>query len=208
MFALGLTGGIGAGKSAVADLLVARGALLVDADVIAREVVAPGGPAYGPLVARFGQGILAADGTIDRPALAALAFADPAALADLNAITHPAIGAAMLARREALAGTDGVVVFAIPLLTAVHRPTLGLDAVVAVDCPTDVAVARLVAQRGMSRTDAEARVAAQPSREERRALADVVVDNAASRRHLEAEVDRLWHWVMAHRAAAGGGRSG
>lgn len=195
MLAVGLTGGIGAGKSAVADLLVARGAVLVDADELARQVVAPGAPAYEALVARFGPGVVAADGTVDRPALAAVAFADPDALADLNAITHPAIGGAMLERRQALAAGDGVAVFAIPLLTAAHRPALDLDAVVVVDCPTEVAVDRLVAQRGMRREDAEARVAAQAAREERLALADFVVDNASTRRHLEEEVDRLWAWL-------------
>lgn len=199
MFALGLTGGIGTGKSAVADLLCARGALLVDADAVAREVVAPDGPAYGPVVARFGPGVVAPDGTIDRSALAAVAFADPVALADLNAITHPAIGAAMLARRQSLAGTDAVVVFAIPLLTAVHRATLGLDAVAVVDCPVAMAVERLVDRRAMTRADAEARVAAQPSREERLALADVVVDNTGSLGDLAAEVERLWVWIAARR---------
>ncbi|MGH9088361.1 MAG: dephospho-CoA kinase [Acidimicrobiales bacterium] len=201
MLAIGLTGGIGAGKSAVADLLVARGAILVDADVLARELVAPGGVAYAPLVDRFGPAVVAADGTIDRPALAALAFADPGALADLNAITHPAIGAAMLARRDALTRADAgaVAVFAVPLLTAAHRVTLGLDAVVVVDCPTGVAIERLVAHRGMAREDAAARVAAQLPRAARRALADFVVDNARTPRHLEREVDRLWEWLAARR---------
>ena len=203
MYAVGLTGGIGCGKSAVADLLVARGAVLVDADELARQVVVPGGPAYEALVARFGPRVVAADGTIDRPALAAVAFADPAALADLNAITHPAIGAAMVARREELAGTDAVVVFAIPLLRPAHRATLGLDAVVVVDCPTEVAVRRLVSQRGMDEGDAKARVAAQMTREERRKDADYVVDNSSSRVHLEEEVARLWAWLELERRRPG-----
>ncbi len=200
MLAVGLTGGIGAGKSAVADLLVARGAVLIDADVVAREVVAPGGPAYQPLLDRFGPGILAADGTVDRPSLAALAFGDPAALADLNAITHPAIGIEMIRRRDALAAGDDVVVLAIPLLTAAHRQTVGLDVVVVVDCPVEVATERLVAQRGMDRADAEARIAAQVSRHERLKEADVVVDNTSTREHLEAEVARLWSWLCERRA--------
>ncbi len=204
MLAVGLTGGIGAGKSAVADLLVERGALLVDADVVAREVVAPGGPAYGPLVERFGPGILAADGTVDRPALAAVAFGDPAALADLNAITHPAIGLEMIERRNALAETDAVVVLAIPLLTPAHRETVGLDAVVVVDCPTSVARDRLVAQRGMDPADAEARIAAQVPREERLADADFVVDNSTTLERLRQEVDRLWRWLEARRRAGAG----
>lgn len=199
MLAVGLTGGIGAGKSAVADLLVERGAVLIDADLVAREVVAPGGPAYRPLVDRFGPGILAADGTVDRPALAAAAFGDPGALADLNAITHPAIGLEMIERRNALAHTDEIVVLAIPLLTPAHRETVGLDVVVVVDCPTEVALERLVDLRGMDRADAEARVAAQISRDERLEDADFVVDNSSTADHLAEEVDRLWGWLEKRR---------
>lgn len=208
MLAVGLTGGIGAGKSAVADLLVRKGAVLIDADVVAREVVAPGGPAYQPLLERFGPGILADDGTVDRPALAAAAFGDPGALADLNAITHPAIGLRMIERRNALAGGDDVVVLGIPLLSAAHRGTVGLDVVVVVDCPVAVALERLVGQRGMDRADAEARIAAQVSRTDRLAEADFVVDNSSSMAHLGAEVDRLWSWLEERRRekrrAAGG----
>lgn len=203
MLAVGLTGGIGAGKSMVAELLVDRGAILIDADLVAREVVAPGGPAYRPLVDRFGPSILAEDGTVDRPALAAEAFADPKALADLNAITHPAIGLEMIERRNALAHTDEVVVLAIPLLTPAHRETVGLDVVVVVDCPTEVALERLVDQRGMNRGDAEARVAAQISREERLADADFVVDNSSTVEHLAEEADRLWGWLEERRRRVG-----
>jgi len=190
--AVGLTGGIGSGKSTVADLLVERGAVLIDADRIAREVVQPGGPAFAPLVERFGTGILTPEGSLDRAALAALVFPDPEALAALNAITHPAIGAVMAERRAAEEGTDHVVVLDIPLLVPAHRDTLGLAAVVVVDCPVEVALARLVDQRGFTRADAEARIAAQISREERRAAADFVIDNGSDLGHLEAEVDRVW----------------
>ena len=200
MFTIGLTGGIGAGKSALADLLVDRGAVLIDADAVAREVVAPGGPAYQAMLDRFGPGILADDGTIDRPSVAEMVFKDPPALADLNAITHPAIGIEMLERRNALEGTGSVVVLAIPLLKAAHRETVGLDAVVVVDCPVEVALQRLVDQRGMARADAEARIAAQISRDERVAEADYVVDNSSTLEHLAGEVDRLWDWVAARRA--------
>ena len=179
----------------MADLLVARGADLIDADQLARDVVAPGGPAYQPLIDRFGPGIVAEDGTIDRPALAAVAFADDAARADLNGITHPAIGVAMIQARDALAETDHVVVLAIPLLTALHRETMKLDKVVVVDCPTDIALERLLSQRGMDRADAEARIRAQISREERVEGADYVLDNSGGRRALETEVDRLWEWL-------------
>jgi dephospho-CoA kinase len=202
MLAVGLTGGIGSGKSAVADLLVARGAVLIDADLLAREVVKPGGPAYQPLIDRFGPGIVAADGAIDRPALAAVAFADDAARADLNAITHPAIGTAMADARTAQEATDNIVLLAIPLLTAKHRDTAKLDKVVVVDCPTDVALDRLLSQRHMDRTDAEARIRAQITREERLKEADFVVDNSGDRAALEAEVERLWAWLTADRPTA------
>jgi dephospho-CoA kinase len=197
VLAVGLTGGIGSGKSAVAELLVARGAELIDADQVARDVVAPGGPAYQPLIDRFGRGIVAPDGTIDRPALAAVAFADDAARADLNGITHPAIGIAMIQARDALEDTDKIVVLAIPLLTAVHRDTVKLRAVVVVDCPTDIALERLLSQRGMDRTDAEARIRAQISREERVKEADYVLDNSGDRTALEGEVAKLWEWLVA-----------
>ncbi len=199
MLAVGLTGGIGSGKSAVADRLVERGAVLVDADQVARDVVAPGGPAYQPLIDRFGPGIVAPDGTIDRPALAAVAFADETARLELNAITHPAIGVAMIEARDALEGTDDIVVLAIPLLTAAHRDTVKLHAVVVVDCPTDVALERLLTQRGFDRADAEARMRSQVSREERLKEADFVVDNSGDRVQLDREVARLWDWLVAAR---------
>ena len=201
MLAVGLTGGIGSGKSSVADLLVKRGAVLIDADQVARDVVKPGGPAYQPLIDRFGPGIVAADGTIDRPALAELAFADESSRLDLNAITHPAIGIAMLQARDALKDTDEIVVLAIPLLTEAHRETVGLDKVVVVDAPTDVALDRLLTQRGFDRADAEARIRSQISREERRKEADYVIDNAGDRAALEAEVAKLWEWLLAAQAA-------
>lgn len=195
--AVGLTGGIGTGKSAVADRLVDRGAKLIDADLVAREVVAPGGPAHQPLIERFGPGIVNAQGAIDRAALADVAFHDPAALADLNAITHPVIGQEMLERRQGLARFDGIVVLAIPLLTPAHRQTVGLDAVVVVDAPPEVAVERLVTHRSMDRRDAEARLAAQVSRHERLDHADFVVDNGSTLAHLDDEVERLWQWLVA-----------
>jgi dephospho-CoA kinase len=196
MLAVGLTGGIGSGKSAVAALLVQHGAVLVDADQVAREVVAPGGPAYQPLIDRFGPGILAPDGTIDRKALAAVAFADEETRLELNAITHPVIGVAMIKARDAHEGTDDIVVLAIPLLTAAHRETVKLDKVVVVDCPTDVALERLITQRGFDRADAEARIRSQISREERCREADYVLDNAGDRAALQTEVEKLWDWLV------------
>jgi dephospho-CoA kinase len=214
MLRVGLTGGIGSGKSTVAAMLEGRGALVVDADEIAREVVAPGAPAYEAVVARFGPAILAHDGRIDRPALARVAFADPEALADLNAITHPVIGAVLFERMTSLdgdgigggaghggvAGRSGVAVAVIPLLGPGYVEVLGLRAVVVVDCPTEVAIRRLVEGRGMAEADARARVAAQPSREERLALADYVVENSSSVQDLVARVEALWAWLYALRA--------
>jgi dephospho-CoA kinase len=192
VLAVGLTGGIGAGKSTVAELLVDHGAALVDADRIAREVVAPGGPAYRPLIDRFGPEIVDADGGIDRPKVAALVFGHPDALADLNAITHPAIGLEMIARRDRFADTDDIVVLDIPLLRAIHRETLDLAAVVVVDTPTELAFDRLVTHRGMSAEDARARIDSQPDRKTRLEGADLVVDNSGDVDHLRTEVDRVW----------------
>jgi dephospho-CoA kinase len=200
VLAVGLTGGIGAGKSMVADLLVDRGAVLVDADRIAREVVIPGGPAYQPMVDRFGPGILDAEGNIDRPAVAAIVFGDPAALADLNAITHPAIGVAMIQRKDEHADTDHIVVLDIPLLRPIHRETLSLAAVVVVDAPVEVALDRLVNLRGMPRADAEARIAAQIDRQTRLEGADLVIDNSGDERQLADEVDRIWNVLVKLRA--------
>jgi dephospho-CoA kinase len=181
----------------VADLLVEQGAVLNDADLVARDVVAPGGPAYQPLVDRFGPGILAADGTIDRKALAAVAFASEESRLALNAITHPAIGIAMIEARDALDGGDDIVVLAIPLLTAVHRDTVKLHKVVVVDSPTDVALDRLISQRGFDRADAEARIRSQITREERVKEADYVLDNSGDRAALQVEVAKLWDWLQA-----------
>jgi dephospho-CoA kinase len=187
-----LTGGIGSGKSTVARLLVSKGAVLVDADAIAREVVEPGGPAYEAVVERFGDTVLAPDGTIDRKALAGFVFSDPDALADLNAATHPAIGRVMAERRRAAHEAGGIVVLDIPLLRASHRDELGFDAVIVVDAPTDVAVERLVSNRDFDRSDARARVAAQASRQERLKLADYVIDNSGDMAVLRDQVDRIW----------------
>ena len=197
MLAVGLTGGIGAGKSTVAELLVGHGAALVDADRIAREVVAPGGPAYQPMIDRFGPEIVGADGGIDRPTVAALVFGHPDALADLNAITHPAIGIEMITRKDRYAATDRIVVLDIPLLKAVHRELLDLASVVVVDVPTDVALDRLVRIRGMDRSDAEARIGSQSDRASRLEGADLVIDNSGDPVSLEAEVDRVWAELVA-----------
>ena len=141
MLVVGLTGGIGSGKSTVSRLLGERGAVIVDADVAARKVVEPGGPAYQAVVDRFGPGILAPDGTIDRPALAAIVFTDPAARADLEGITHPAVGVLINEQLAAEAGTDHVVVLDVPLLVESGRK--GTAGVIVVDCPPETAIARV-----------------------------------------------------------------
>jgi dephospho-CoA kinase len=207
VFLVGLTGGIGSGKSTVAAGLSTLGAAVVDADAIAREVVEPGGPAYSPIVERFGPSVLDSQGRIDRPALAAVVFSDRGALSDLNSITHPVIGRVMAERMAAAASLSEIVVLDIPLLDIATKDRFDLRAVVVVDTPEDVAVARLVSQRGFSESDARARIASQISREERRALADLVIDNSGSRARLDAEIERAWQWLT-HKAGSPGDRAG
>jgi dephospho-CoA kinase len=191
---VGLTGGIGSGKSTVSAMLAARGAVVVDADAITRERQQPGQPVLDAIVERFGPGVLLPDGALDRAALAALVFSDPDALADLNAIVHPAVGAEIARRIEAAAGTDAVVVLDIPLLA--ENPRKGLAATVVVDAPVDVAVDRLVRLRAMDEADARARIARQATREERAARADRVIDNTGDLEALEAQVEDLWAWLQ------------
>ena len=191
---IGLTGGIGSGKSTVSALLAARGAVIVDADAITREVQEPGTPTFVAMVDRFGAGIVAADGTLDRAAVADLVFNDPEALADLNKIVHPAVGAEIARRMQDLADTDAVVVLDVPLLVESSRayPVAGL---LVVDVDPEVAVVRLVEQRGMREADARARMARQASREDRLARADRVIDNAGTPDDLARQVDDAWAWI-------------
>ena len=195
MFLVGLTGGIGAGKSTVAGDLASRGAAVIDADGIAREVVEPGGRAYDELVERFGAGILQADGRLDRQKLADVVFNQPDALAALNEITHPAIGSVMAERVVEAAESNEIVVVDIPLLNIATKSRLNLNAVVVVDAPEQTAVDRLVQHRGFTESDARARIAAQISRDERRALADFVIDNSGDHTDLSAQLDALWTWL-------------
>ena len=197
MLVLGLTGGIGSGKSTVAAMLADRGAVVIDADVVAREVVEPGGPAYDAVVDRFGPGVVAADGSIDRPALARIVFGNPSALADLNALTHPVIADVVGEHLSAEAGTDHVVILDVPLLVETQGARARCAAVVVVDCPEDIAVRRLVEQRAMVEADVRSRMAAQATRNERLALADYVIDNSGGRDELAVEVDRCWDWIEA-----------
>jgi dephospho-CoA kinase len=169
---------------------------VIDADELARQVVEPGGEVFGALVARFGPSVVGPGGALDRAALARRVFADPTELQALNAITHPAIEAAILVRLRVAAPGPAPVVVDLPLVTSDTRSRLGLAAVVVVDAPIEVAVGRLVEQRRFGEADARARVAAQMTREERRRLADVVIDNGGTREDLEARVDRLWPWLV------------
>jgi dephospho-CoA kinase len=159
------------------------------------EVQRPGGPAFEPIIERFGDAVRAEDGTLDRAALAKVVFNDPEALGELNGIVWPLVATQMDERREELAPTDHVVVHPIPLLRTEHRVRLRLEAIVVVDCPIEVAVERMVSARGMDRADAEGRVRNQITREQRLALADFVVDNSSTVEHLDEEVARLWHWI-------------
>ncbi|MFH8793195.1 dephospho-CoA kinase [Streptomyces sp. NPDC017941] len=193
MLKVGLTGGIGAGKSEVSRLLVERGAVLVDADRIAREVVAPGTEGLAAVVAEFGADVLDADGALDRPKLGAIVFADPGKLAALNAIVHPLVGArsAELERAAAEADEDAVVVHDVPLLTENGLAPL-YDVVVVVDASTETQLDRLVRLRGMTEDDARARMAAQATREQRLEIADIVVDNDGALEKLPPRVDEVW----------------
>lgn len=190
---VGLTGGIGSGKSTVSAMLAERGAVVIDADVIAREVVEPGRPAYAAVVERFGPSVVAADGRLDRPAIAAVVFNDRDALRDLEAITHPAVGARMVELMAAHADSDDVVVLDVPLL--VEKGTYETAGTIVVDVDPETAVRRLVEQRGMDEDDARRRMAAQVSREDRLAKADFVVSNDGTLEDLQAEVDRCWVWL-------------
>jgi dephospho-CoA kinase len=193
MLRVGLSGGIGSGKSTVARALAERGAVVIDADAIAREVVEPGQPGLAPVVERFGAGVLDEDGRLNRPALAALVFDDAKARAELNAIVHPLVAAETL-RRQAAAPSDSVVVMDVPLL--VEAAKSGYDVVVIVEAPPDVRVERLVA-RGMSAEDARKRMAAQASDEDRRKIADVIIDNSGSEADLAPQLDALWAQLTA-----------
>ncbi len=195
MILIGLTGGIGSGKSTVSALLVERGAVLVDADAITREVQAPGSPVLAQIAERFGDSVIAADGSLDRPALAAIVFGDAEALTALNGIVHPAVGKAMAARVNAEVAGDRVVVLDIPLLT--ENPRDGLQMKVVVDVPVEVQVERLVRFRGFDEADARARIARQATREDRLKIADVVIDNGGDLDALVPQVDALWERLTA-----------
>ena len=189
MLRIGLTGGIGSGKSTVAALLTQHGALVVDADRIAREVVEPGTPGLAAVVAEFGEGVLTPEGALDRPALAALVFGDPAARARLDAVVHPLVRS-RAAELVAAAPADAVVVQDVPLLVETGQAS-SFDLVLVVEAEVGTRVARL-AERGLTAEDARARIASQATDEQRRAVADVVLRNDGDREALAVQVDRFW----------------
>jgi dephospho-CoA kinase len=203
MLRVGLTGGIGSGKSAVAERLAARGAVLLDGDKAARAIVEPGTPGLALIADAFGPGVLQPDGSLDRGGLAKIVFADSGALATLNAITHPLIHEHMKTAEEAAVaerGPDVVVVHDVPLLAEGQRAA-DFSLVIVVDVPPELQVTRL-AGRGLPEDQARARMAAQATREDRLAVADIVIDNSGTREDLDRRVDEVWAGLRA-RATAG-----
>ncbi|GGS53244.1 dephospho-CoA kinase [Planobispora rosea] len=190
MLKVGLTGGIGSGKSEVSRRLSDRGAMVIDADKIAREVVEPGTEGLARVAAVFGSGVLRQDGALDREKLGSIVFADSEKLASLNAIVHPLVGA-RVAELQSRAAEDAVVVYDVPLL-AENKLAPMYDVVIVVDASDEVRLARLTGLRGMSEQDARARIAAQAGREERLAIADIVIPNEGSLEDLDARVDEVW----------------
>jgi dephospho-CoA kinase len=198
MLRVGLTGGIGSGKSAVSERLAALGAVVLDGDKAARAVVEPGTPGLAQIVATFGPHVLRADGTLDRPKLAAIVFADEAQRRKLNEITHPLIAQHLQAAEDtanATGGPETIVVHDIPLLAEGQR-SADFDMVIVVDVPAELQVARL-ARRGLPEDQARARMAAQASREQRLAIADIVIDNSGSHADLDRLVAEVWATLVA-----------
>ena len=190
MLRVGLTGGIGAGKSEVSRRLASYGAVIIDADAIARDVVGPGTPGLAEVVAAFGMEVVRDDGALDRERLGEIVFAESAKLAQLNAIVHPLVGSRMT-ELETSAEPDAIVVHDVPLI-AENGLAPVYDVVVVVDTSPAMQLERLVKLRGMSKEQAEARMAAQASREQRLAIADFVVDNSGSLAELDRQVGDLW----------------
>ena len=191
MLLVGLTGGIGSGKSTVARMLEKRGAVVFDADVLAREVVEPRTPGYAAVIERFGANVLAPGGELDREALASIVFADPAARRDLEAIVHPEVRRRFAEGTEAYRDTDRIVVFSAPLLveTGMHS---AFEVLVVVSASNERQIDRLMRDRGMSEDAVRSRIAAQATPETRAEVADVLVDNEGTIEELEQQVERLW----------------
>jgi dephospho-CoA kinase len=193
MILVGLTGGIGSGKSTVSAMLTVRGAVVIDADAITRDVQQPGSEVVEQIADRFGAGVVDSDRALLRQRLADIVFSDPQALKDLNAIVHPAVGAEIERRVNELAPTEAIVVLDIPLLT--ENPRRGMQGKIVVDVPVEVQVDRLVRYRGFTDADVRARIARQASREERLKDADFVVDNSGGIDELDPQIAELWAWL-------------
>jgi dephospho-CoA kinase len=195
MIIVGLTGGIGAGKSTVSAMLAQKGAAIVDADQIARDLQGPGTPVVLAMVERFGADIVDENQELIRPKVAEIVFSDPQALTDLNAIVHPAMQAEIAAQIGVHRETDRIVVLDFPLLA--ENPRKDLNATIVVDVDPEIAISRVVAHRGMDEADARARVARQASREDRLAIATHVIDNSGDPAALEAKVSKVWADLLA-----------
>ena len=194
MILVGLTGGIGSGKSTVSQLLADRGAIIIDGDAIARELQRSGTAVFASMVERFGD-VVAADGELDRAKIASIVFADAVALADLNKIVHPAIGVEMMRRIGELRDTDAIAILDFPLLA--ESPRKGLSGVIVVDVDPEIAIDRVVRDRGMKASDVRARIDKQASRKDRLAIADRVLDNSGTKEDLIRQVDEAWEWIVA-----------
>ena len=195
MILIGLTGGIGCGKSEVSRLLADRGAIIVDADLIVRELQQPGGEIFNKIIEMFGPSVVAEDGSLNRGAVANEVFKDKEVLKKLNELIHPVVRRVMNERVKSYSDTSKIVVLDIPLL--VENPREGLDGVVVVDLDPEIAVARIVDQRKMNIDDARARVANQSSREQRKAIANFIIDNSGDRKALNLQVEAAWSWINA-----------
>ena len=193
MILIGLTGGIGCGKSEVSRLLEKRGAVIVDADLIVRELQQPGGEIFLRMVEMFGNKVVATDGSLNRAAVANEVFKDADLLKKLNSLIHPVVRRVMNERVESYRATDKIVVLDIPLL--VENPREGLDGVLVVDLDPQIAIERIVSQRNMKIDDARSRVSAQSTREQRLAIAGHVIDNSGDRDALAIQVDVAWSWI-------------
>ena len=194
MILVGLTGGIGSGKSTVSQLLADRGAIIIDGDAIARALQRSGTAVFAAMVERFGD-VVASDGELDRAKIASIVFADAVALADLNKIVHPAIGVEMMRRIGELRDTDAIAILDFPLLA--ESPRKGLSGVIVVDVDPEIAIDRVVRDRGMKASDVRARIDKQASRKDRLAIADRVLDNSGTKDDLIRQVDEAWEWIVA-----------
>lgn len=193
MILIGLTGGIGSGKSTVSAMLAQHGAVIIDGDLIVRELQQSGTPVLAKIVERFGAHVLNESGELDRATLAAIVFPDQNALTDLNNIVHPALAREITRRIDVERNSDHVVVLDMPLLT--ENPRRGLSGVVVIDVDPRVARRRLIERRGMNGEDVDARMSRQATRETRNAIADRIIDNSFDWEHLHEEVDRTWEWI-------------